>query len=174
MFFEEKEERNNTPQPNKYNDLSDRFKSCVTTSLIGINPIELCWSTPDLHNIRILSVEMHPTYIETLENIEQFINEIKLERSFRNRLSPAEKEKVIEAFIIPLYEHKKAIYANAIDYIYKCMTKFQQHRHPHKYQKEMNSKYLDIIEECHRQINACDESISDCRPTLCVGLCAIL
>ncbi len=174
MFFTEKEERNNTLQPNKYNELSDKFNSCVATSLEGINPIALSWSTSDLNKPRLLSFEMHPTYIETLDDIEQCINEIKFERRFRNRLSPTEKEKVIDAFLIPLYEHKKIIYVDTINYMLECVTKLLQQPHSHEYKKEMRSKCLLAMEEYHRQIKACDESIHDYKPAGCVSYCAIL
>ncbi len=124
--------------PNKYDELNKKFKNFAAISLEGISPF-------------------HPIYTETLENIDQFINEIIFERRFRNRLSPAEKEKVIEAFIIPLYELKKTMYTRAIDYI-------QTHHHKNK----------DAMEEFNRQIHACDESIYDYRQASCVNNCAIL
>lgn len=173
MFFTEKEEENHTPTLSKFNELKDRFNVCITTSLEGIKPVQLSWSTPDLHKLRTSTVEMHPIYLETLDNIDQFINEIKFERRFRDRLSLAEKQKVIDAFIIPLYERKKTIYAHAIDYLQRA-TRFQQQRHPHVFKKETYSKCLEAIEEFQRQIKACDESIYDHKPAMCVNYCTIL
>lgn len=172
MFFTEKEQENHTPTLSKFNELKDRFNDCIATSLEGIKPVQLSWSIPDLHKPRTSSIEMHPAYLETLDNIDQFINEIKFERRFRDRLSPAEKQKVIDAFIIPLYEHKKTIYAQAIDYIQRA-TRFQQQHHP-TCKKETHIKYLEAIKEFQRQIQACDESIYDYKPAMCVNYCTLM
>lgn len=174
MFFTKNEAEKNTLHPNKYNELNEEFLSLVGASLEGIKPVKLCWSAPvPPKKYQIAYVEMHSRYTEMLENIDNFINEIKVD-GISGRLSPKEKEKVIEAFIIPLYELKKTIYANAIDCIHKSVAKLQEQRHPYKYKKEVGDKYFDAEEEFNRQIHACDESIKDYKPTLCVSYCAIL
>lgn len=172
MFFTEQEEKNNSPILSKFNELKNRFNDCMAISLEGIKPVHLSWSMPDLHKPRTSFIEMHPAYLETLDNIDQFINEIKCEWYFRNKLSPAEKQKVIDAFIIPLYERKKEIYTHTVNYIQRAID--HQQRHLRDGKKQINSKYIEAIKEFQLQIRACDESIHDYKPAGCVSYCVIL
>lgn len=172
MFL--RQDSKNLQYSKKYQELHKGFLSCMGASLKGIIPVRLRWpKSCDKSNPDIAFVEVHPTYEETLETIEYFINEIKFER-FRKRLSPAEKEKTIETFIIPLYEHKKAIYSHAIDYIHKTIEKLQLRPYPGEYKKIICDKYLSLEDAFKYQIKACDEAINDYKPTACVSSCAIL
>lgn len=164
MFFTEKEERNKISCTNKYNELNDRFLSLTATSLEGTHFIKLSRTTLKKHHAAY--IEMHPIYTDMLNNIDDFINEIILER-LRNRLSPTDKEKVIEKFIIPLYELKKTIYGKAIDCVHKSVRKLYEQCHPYKYKNEAAHKYIRAKEEFNREIKICNESINAYKPVSC-------
>lgn len=171
MFFAKKIDSASSAK--KYHALHDKFLSLAHTSL-NEKPFKLCWAEPESSiKFRFAYIEPHATYTEMLENIDNFINELKIER-IRNQLLPSEKEKMIEALIIPLYELKKSIYSNILDYTHKCVTHLQESTHSFKYKKNISRKYLKVEKECILQIKDCEESIHGYKKVSCYLPCIIL